>query len=154
MRRAFREMNVDNCRAKLALWIPSSKFNVILKCWDLPQSSRPLRTGHCGNHTEIMRCCIESPTFKTLLHDCRAQVEEVWQVQDIVTVLCVCSSGMHRSVAVASALQSIYQMEGFTSMGPCHLDIHRWRALCSACSHCVCNKDKDKMFESFVVDHV
>ena len=58
----------------------------------------------------------------------------------------------YRSVAVSSSLQCIYQMEGFTSMGPCHLDIQSWRYLCSACSHCKPNKDKDKMFESFVVD--
>ena len=135
-------MNDDNCRAKLALWIPSTRFNIIVKCWDLPQCSKPLRTGHCGNHTEIMRCCIESPTFEILLHECRARVQELWQDQDSVTVLCVCSHGMHRSVAVTSALQCIYQMEGFTSMGPCHLDIESWRCLCSACSHCKPNKDK------------
>ena len=43
------------------------------------------------------------------------------------------------------------QMEGFTSMGPCHLDIEKWRYLCSACSHCKPNKEKYTMFESFVV---
>ena len=152
MRKDFREMMDDDCRAELARCIPSTKFNILVKCWDLPQCSKPLRTGHCGEHTEIMRYCLESPTFKTLLHNCRALVKELWQEQDSVTVLCVCSHGMHRSVAVSSALQCIYQMEGFTSMGPCHLDIESWRYLCSACSHCKPNKDKDKMFESFVVD--
>ena len=152
MRKAFREMNDDDCREKLALWIPSTRFNIIVKCWHLPQCSKPLRTGHCGEHTEIMRYCIESPAFKIILDDLRTLVKKLWQDQNNVRVLCVCGHGVHRSVAVASALQCIYQMEGFTSMGPCHLDIESWRCLCSACSHCKPNKDKYTMFESFVVD--
>ena len=152
MRKGFREMKDDNCRAKLALWIPSTKFIILVKCCDLPQCSKPLRTGHCGEHTEIMRYCIESPTFKTLLRNLHGLVKELWQEQDSVTVLCVCSHGMHRSVAVSSALQCIYQMEGFTSMGPCHLNNQSWRYLCSSCSHCKPNKDKYTMFASFVAD--
>ena len=150
MRKDFREMMDEDCRAQLARCIPSTRFNILLKCWDLPRGSKQVRSGHCGEHTEVMRYCIESPKFKTILGQCRTSVEKLWQQQDRVTVLCLCSHGYHRSVAVSSALQCIYQMEGYTSKGPCHLD-HQ-RDLCAVCSRCKPDKDKYKMCESFVVD--
>ena len=117
MRKDFREMMDEDCRAQLARCIPSTRFNILLKCWDLPRGSKKVRSGHCGEHTEVMRYCIESPTFKTLLHDCRARVEELWQEQDRVMVLCVCSHGIHRSVAVSSTLRAVDLKVGFNSLG-------------------------------------
>ena len=152
MRKDFREMSDDDCCVELNRCIPSTRIHIVVKCWDLPRHPKQVRSGHCGEHTEIVRYCIESPTFKTILHGCRTLVEGLWQEQDRVTVLCVCSHGIHRSVAVATALQRIYEMEGYTSKGPCHLDHLHWRPFCSICKHCTPNKAKNAMFQSFVVD--
>ena len=131
--------------------IPGPTFDVVLKCWDLYSATDDLLSRHCGEHTEIVRCCIESPNFKTILDQCRTSVETLWQPQDSIEVLCVCNEGKHQPVAVSAALQAIYQMEGFSSGGPYHLNnTHWWRRLCSACSQCKPNKDKDTLLRAFV----
>ena len=131
--------------------IPGPTFDVVMKCWDLYSPTDDLLSRHCGEHTEIVRCCIESPNFKTILDQCRTSVEMLWQHQDGIEVLCVCNEGKHQSVAVSAALQAIYQMDGFSSGGPYHLsNTHWWRRLCSACSQCKANEDKDTLFRACV----
>ena len=111
---------------------------------------KQVRSGHCGEHTEVMRYCIESPKFETILGQCRTSVEMLWQHQDGIEVLCVCNEGKHQSVAVSAALQAIYEMEGVSSGGPHHLSNTWWRRLCSACSQCKANEDKDTLFRACV----
>ena len=152
MRQDFRTKSDHDCCVEFNRCIPSTRINIVVKCWDLPHGPTHVRERHCGQHEGIVHAICNDKNFENLLHGCRTRVEELWQVQDRVMVLCVCNHGIHRSVAVATALQRIYEMEGYTSKGPCHLDHLYWRPFCSICAHCKPNKAKNAMFKSFIVD--
>ena len=105
---------------KLDQRYPAEHFDVVLKCWKM-KSGASNYNKHCGQHTQIMRECIQSCAFQKLMIECGSRAELEWACgQTHIRVMCICENGRHKSVAVATALQAVYLKMGFISFGPNH----------------------------------
>ena len=124
-------------------------FHIVLRCFTVGHSEKYLNR-HCGQHTMIMRACIQAPAFEQIATTFRKRAELCFiRGIPVVKVLCICSHGMHGSVAVANTLQHVYQQQGYNSIGPCNLSRNEWmRGMCDVCMHCRPNKEKDALISS------
>ena len=130
---------------------PTEKFDIVLSCWDIHGGRQWSK--HCGKHTEIMHACCESAEFDSITNFCRNQSELLWDTgRNDLRVVCVCNQGRHRSVAVSSILQAVYDKMGFNSRGPTHLSKRLWwKGICYTCKECKPNDKKDALFEDLAV---
>ena len=124
-------------------------FHIVLRCFTVGHSEKYLNR-HCGQHTMIMRACIESPSFQQIATTCRRRADlQFKRGTPVIKVLCICSQGMHGSVGVANTLKHVYQQLGYNSIGPCNLSRNEWmRGMCDVCMHCRPNKEKDALISS------
>ena len=121
MRKEFADMTERDILFKLNEDYPDQFFDVVLKCWEITDRTSAYNK-HCGQHTQIMRECIQSCAFQKLMIECGSRAELEWACgQTHIRVMCICENGRHKSVAVAIALQAVYLKMGFNSLGPCHM---------------------------------
>ena len=124
MRKEFADMTERDILFKLNEDYPDQSFDVVLKCWEITDRTSAY-SKHCGQHTQIMRECIQSCAFQKLMIECGSRAELEWACgQTHIRVMCICENGRHKSVAVATALQAVYLKMGFISLGPCHMSEH------------------------------
>ena len=134
---------------ELARRFRNDHFHIVLQCFTVGHSEKHSNR-HCGQHTMIMRACIQCPKFPMIANTCRRRGELLCRADvPVVNVLCICDRGLHRSVAVATTLQAMYQQQGYNSIGPCNLSRSSWlRGTCDVCMHCKPNKGKDTLISS------
>ena len=89
------------------------KLDILLKwfnmyCAHTYNESKNFRM-HCGEHTVIMKECINSYSFRPMLNDLHERACELWRTQQIVNVVCCCYKGTHRSVAIADSYTHLTQ---------------------------------------------
>ena len=128
-------------------------MHIVLKCYDLidpTHFSLGCYSKHCGEHTEIVQACIDSPRFPSLMNECRTRADSLWASgENMIRVICICERGWHTSVAVACILQAFYSAKGYDSFGPRHLSKNTWsNKLCRKCEHCQPNDKKEEMFRT------
>ena len=122
-------------------------FDVLLKCWELPYSVSQ-HSLHCGSHSNLVGVLGRDPTFRKTMQACQSKVDLLFQEHDTVRVACGDSAGMHRSVAVATILQGVFRVKGYTTQGPYHLDKGNWKkGMCTNCPDCLPNAQKNKLYE-------
>ena len=85
---------------------------------------------------------------------CSERIERNLQMgKHTIRVVCLCSQGRHRSVAVASTLQAVYEKMGYNSIGPTHLSKDDWwKGMCFECEECKPNKTNDRLFTNLALD--
>ena len=149
MRSDAEAMNPVDLDKALARRFRNDHFHILLRCFTVGHSEKYLNR-HCGQHTMIMRACTQSPAFSQIANTCRRRAELLFKRGiPLIKVLCICSQGMHGSVAVANTLQHVYQQQGYNSIGPCNLSRNEWmRGMCDVCMHCKPNKEKDALISS------
>ena len=142
MRSEFPHMQNCDIRKWLDERWPNKYFHIVVACWGIALDHR--QHTHCGEHTQIIRACIESLDFPSLMKQCRMAAFLLWASgHDTVRVMCVCEGGMLKSVAVAALLQAVHRQEGFDCSGPHHLS--KCDALPSICWNCTeCNANVQK----------
>ena len=119
---------------------PNTAFHINLACWKIPFEHR--EDGHCGEHTQNIRSCIESLHVRGLLKTCREKAHMYWaKGHTTIRVTCICDGGMHASVAVAAILQHVFHQRGYNSRGPYHIDPVARN--CWKCGDCQPNAQKD-----------
>ena len=150
MGRDFKHRDEGDIKDQLNDWHPTEKFDIVLKCWNLKLTATQCKI-HCGEHTMITRACIESHGFRMLMNECRDQASSLWASgQNTIRVMCISDQGRHRSVAVSSALQSVYLKLGFNSLGPYHMSRgHWWSGICHTCKDCKPNAYKEGMMTAW-----
>ena len=122
-------------------------FDVLLKCWELPYS-KSQHGGHCGSNSALVGVLCSDPTFRKTMQACQSKVDLLFQEHDTVRVACGDSHGMYRSVAVATILQGVFKVNGYTTKGPYHLDKCKWKKnICSNCRGCLPNDQKQQRYE-------
>ena len=140
-------MEDEACLSYLQEYRKDVHFDVLLKCWELPYSVNQ-HSSHCGSHTYLIQSVCEETGFLTLMRDCQRRVEYLLQQQDTVRVACCCDRGRHRSVAVATILQGVCEVKGYTSTGPYHIDECKWKEkICTNCKGCRPNNQKTQLYE-------
>ena len=122
-------------------------FDVLLKCWGLPQIPEHL-AGHCGSHSDLLIMLSQQQSFHELIRQCQELVDAlVTKPHDVVRVACCDSHGIHRSYAVATILQGICEAKGYTSTGPHHMDAVQWtETVCTRCRSCQPSDHKDLLY--------
>jgi hypothetical protein len=142
----MRRTDIDN---ELARRFRNDHFHIVLRCFTMGHTEKYLNR-HCGQHTMIMRACTQSPKFTTIAKTCCRRAEVLCRGDvPVIKVLCICDRGLHRSVAVATTLQAMYQQQGYNSIGPCNLSRSSWmRGTCDVCMHCKPNKEKDTLIHT------
>ena len=124
-------------------------FDVLLKCWDLPKINSN-HASHCGSHSFLVGMLCKEPSFRKLMKDCQELVDHLFsrKKQDVVRVACCDSHGIHRSYAVATILQGVCEVSGYTSTGPVHIDECNWKEkICTNCKGCRPNNQKTQLYE-------
>ena len=123
-------------------------FDVLLKCWELPYSVSQ-HSLHCGSHSNLVGVLGRDPTFRKTMQACQSKVDLLFQEHDTVRVACGDSHGMYRSVAVATILQGVFEVKGYTTKGPYHIDKCKWKEknICSNCRGCLPNNQKKQRYE-------
>ena len=123
-------------------------FDVLLKCWELPYSVSK-HSNHCGSNSALVDLLCSDLSFRKTMQACQSKVDLLFQEQhDTVRVACGDSLGMYRSVAVATILQGVFRVKGYTTQGPYHLDKGNWKKdMCTNCTHCLPNAQKNKLYE-------
>ena len=146
MRKEFADMTERDILFKLNEDYPDQSFDVVLKCWEITDRTSAYNK-HCGQHTQIMRECIESCEFLNLMIECGSRAELEWACgQTHIRVMCICENGRHKSVAVATALQAVYLKMGFISFGTCHMSQQEsWSDICQTCKDCRPNYHKEEL---------
>ena len=111
---------------------------------------------HCGEHTQIIRACIETIDLPSLMKQCRMAAFLLWASgHATVRVMCICEGGILHSVAVAASLHAVYEQEGFNSSGPHHLSKREWLpSMCHECRECKPNRDKDTLISVVQADFI
>ena len=147
----MRRTDIDK---ELARRYRNDPFHIVLRCFIEEHSEQHLNR-HCGQHTAIMRACTQCPKFPMIVKTCHRRLELLGRGDvPVVNVLCICDKGLHRSVAVATTLQAMYQQQGYNSIGPCHLSRSSWlRGTCDVCAHCKPNKEKATLTSSLAKSH-
>ena len=146
IRSEFPHMQNIDIRKQLDERWPKKCFHIVVACWGIPLDHR--QHTHCGEHTEIMRACMDSIDLPCLMKQCRKAAFLLWASgHDTVRVMCVCEGGMLKSVAVAALLQAVYRQEGFNSSGPHHLSkCDALPSICWSCTECNPNWKKDVLY--------
>ena len=140
-------MDNKDCLYHLDKYREDVHFDVLLKCWDLPQIHSN-HASHCGSHSFLVGMLCKEPEFRKLMKDCQKLVDHLFSTQDVVRVACCDSHGIHRSYAVATILQGICEAEGYTSPGPYHLDKQLWKkTICTKCTDCRRSDHKTLLYE-------
>lgn len=141
-------MEDEACISYLQKYRKDVHFDVLLKCWELPYSVTQ-HSSHCGSHSSLVDVLCSDPTFRKTMQACQSKVDYLFQEQqDTVRVACCDSHGIYRSVAVATILQGVFKVNGYTTKGPYHLDKYTWKKdVCSKCKHCLPNAHKQKLYE-------
>ena len=155
MRKTEKKKNMEEFRIRKELdkLFPDDHMHIVLKCYDLIEPthySLACYSNHCGEHTAIVRACIDSTSFQSLMKECRTRADSLWASgENMIRVMCLCGRGWHTSVAVACILKGLYSEKGYTSLGPRHLSRNSWyNQLCNECEDCQLNDTKEKMFRT------
>ena len=143
----FNNKQNKECLRELEDNDPRMKFDMILKCFDMYCDQYDM---HCGEHAAIMKECINSYSFRAMLETCQERACELWKTQTIINVVCCCSQGIHRSVAIASIMSAVFALKGYKAIGPYHISKKNWLRgrLCSTCPECMSNQEKSEMFSA------
>ena len=154
MRNEFRHMQNCDIRKSLDERWPDKYFHIVVACWDIALDHRQYT--HCGEHTQIIRACIETIDLPSLMKQCRMAAFLLWASGHVtVRVMCICDGGMMNSVAVAASLNGVFVQDGFNSSGPHHLSKPGWfPTMCSNCKDCVANAGKDVLFMAVRADFI
>ena len=80
------------------------------------------------------------------MQDLRSQLEEQWKHKKHVLVVCVDGHGRHRSVAPAAILKAVYEIKGFTSMGPYLSTSVGWKGRVCSLEHCRKKQETQNMY--------
>ena len=129
---------MQNCDIRKSLderW-PNKYFHIVVACWGIALDHR--QHTHCGEHTQIIRACIESLQLPGLINKVRTKLDGLWASgHATVRVVCICETGVHKSVAFAAIMQDIYHQEGYNSKGPHHLSKgDTLPSICWKCTEC------------------
>ena len=118
MRSDAETMSRTDIDKELARRFRNDHFHIVLRCFTVGHSEKHLNR-HCGQHTMIMRACTQSQAFSQIANTCRRCAEVLFKRGiPVIKVLCICDRGIHRSVAVATTLQAVYQQQCYNSIGP------------------------------------
>ena len=130
-------------------------FDAVLPCWNMGGKEGKQWSNHCGEHTGITLSCCTSREFSDIMKKCCERIARNWQMgKHTIRLVCVCSQGRHRSVAVASTLAAVYEKMGYNSPRPQHLSMkYWWTGMCSWCTDCKPNKTKDNLYEKLARDY-
>jgi len=129
------------------------KFDILLKCFQMygPRGIEKLKEvgNHFGEHTVIVKECVNSYSFQPMLKDVHERALEVWRRKDVVNVVCCCRHGIHLSVAIAYIMSSVFEMKGYRSIGPYHLSKSNFQrySICSDCPECKPNQKKYELLK-------
>ena len=74
----FNNKQNKECLRELEDNDPRMKFDMILKCFDMYCDQYDM---HCGEHTDIMKECINSYSFRAMLETCQERACELWKTQ-------------------------------------------------------------------------
>ena len=135
---------MQNCDIRKSLderW-PNEYFHIVVTCWGIALDHRQYT--HCGEHTQIIRACIESLQLPGLIKKVRIKLDGLWASgHATVRVVCICEGGTHKSVAFAAIMQDIYAQEGYNSKEPDHLSsCDALPSICWDCTECNANMQK------------
>ena len=140
---------------KLDGQLPDKNRDLVVACWGITLGELR-KHPHCGEHTQIIRACIEDIDLPSLMKQCRMAAFLLWASGHVtVRVMCICDGGMMNSVAVAASLNGVFVQDGFNSSGPHHLSKPGWfPTMCSNCKDCVANAEKDVLFMTVRADFI
>ena len=133
--------------------LPDLHFDVLLRCWDLPQLNAHL-AGCCGSHYDLLRMLSIKHSVHKHIKTCQTKVDDlISQQKDVVRVACCDSHGIHRSYAMATLLQGICEAKNdYISEGPHHMDAEQWAAtVCTRCNSCLPSDERDLLYARKVV---
>ena len=151
MRKEFPHMKDCDILKHMHERFPNTKLHINLACWKIPFEHR--EDGHCGEHTQNIRSCIESLRIRSILKTCRQVADKYWaKGHTTIRVTCICDGGMHASVAVAAILQHVYHQRGYNSRGPYHIDPVARN--CWKCGECQPNAQKDIAMSAVAADFI
>ena len=146
----FNNKRNKECLRELEDNDPRMKFDMILKCFDMYCDRK--YDMHCGEHTVIMKECINSYSFRAMLETCQERACELWKTQKIINVVCCCSQGIHRSVAIASIMYAVFLSKGYKACGPYHICKKNWlrNCICSDCPACMPSEEKSELIRAVI----
>ena len=124
---------------------PNLKYDILVKCWTLGDDNHYIRRC-CADHPEHVKSIINCSAFKTIMQGLRSQLEEQWKYTHSALVLCVDGIGRHRSVALAGILKAVYEIKGFTSMGPFLSTSVAWKGRTCSKAHCRQKQESQKIY--------
>ena len=152
----FNNKPAQECLMELEAKEPHMKFDILLKCFNMYcahtyDKSKHFRM-HCGEHTVIMKECINSYSFRPMLEDCHERACELWRTQKVINVVCCCSQGIHRSVAIASIMYAVFLSKGYQACGPYHICKKTWlrNSICSDCPACMPSEEKSELIRAVI----
>ena len=123
MRKEFEHMKRCDINKLLHERFPNTWLHLALCCFRYGPALKHREDRHCGEHTQNIRCCIESLGISSLMKECHKGAMELWASGvNNIRVTCICDGGMHASVTVAAILQNVYHQRGYNSKGPYHID--------------------------------
>ena len=142
-------------RKKLEVTISATNSDLVVACWGITLGELR-KHPHCGEHTQIIRACIETIDLPSLMKQCRRAAFLLWASGHVtVRVMCICDGGMMNSVAVAASLNGVFVQDGFNSSGPHHLSKPGWfPTMCSNCTDCGPSWKKDVLFTAVRADFI
>ena len=147
----FENKPVDECLLEMESTGRRMKFDIFLKCFQLygPRGIDKLKEvgNHCGAHTVIIEECIQSYSFQPMLKDCHERACELWRTRNVINAVCCCSQGIHRSVAIAYIMSSVFALKGYRAIGPYHLSKSNFQrySICKDCPECKPNEQKEEL---------
>ena len=155
MRKDLKHSSCADLKVVLKHRFKNITFDIVLPCWDMGGKEGKKWSRHCGEHTGITISCCSSREFSDIMRKCYDGIARKSQMgKHTIRVVCLCSQGRHRSVAVASTLAAVYAKMGYNSLMPKHLSKSRWwEGMCSKCTDCKPNKKKDKLYEQLARDY-
>ena len=149
MRKEFPHMKDCDILKHMHERFPNTVFHINLACWKIQFKHR--EDGHCGEHTQNIRSCIESLRIRSILKTCRMEADKYWaEGHTTIRVTCICDGSMHASVGLAAILQHVYHQRGYNSKGPFHIDAVPRE--CWNCTECRNNVRKDTLMSVVTAD--
>lgn len=114
---------------------------VVLDCRSIDD---PDRYPHVGTYPEIFEKVIAHPKLKDIIKDMYDQIGNAMRYAHQITIVVVCTSGRHRSVAIATLLENFFRDILCYHTFVTHLCQFDWSATtCGGeCDHCL-HKNKD-----------
>jgi hypothetical protein len=139
----FPHMTDCDIGKKLEVTISATNSDLVVACWGITLGELR-KHPHCGEHTQIIRACIESLQLPGLMKKVRIQLDALWASGlTNLRVICICEKGVQKSVAFAAIMQDIYHQEGYNSKGPHHLSkCDALPSICWNCTECKANVQK------------